>query len=159
MKIAGHPVELIVYDFDGVMTDNRALQLPDGSEAVFVNRSDGMAIAKMAELGMQQYIMSTETNPIVVRRAEKLRIPVSHAVSDKASALDVLLKDLGITPERTAFVGNDLNDLDAMLRIGVPIAPQDACTEVKEIAVITTVAIGGFGVVREIYDMFEKDES
>ena len=52
--------ELVVYDFDGVMTDNRALVLPDGGEAVFVNRGDGLAIARLHDLGVPQVIISTE---------------------------------------------------------------------------------------------------
>ena len=69
-------IELIVYDFDGVMTDNTALIFEDGTEAVFVNRGDGLAIAKIKEIDIPQVIISTERNSIFAKRGEKLKITV-----------------------------------------------------------------------------------
>ena len=63
MKLCGKTIKLIVYDFDGVMTDNKALIFYNGDEAVLINRSDGLAIEKIKSLGMLQLIISTEKNP------------------------------------------------------------------------------------------------
>ena len=76
-------LKLIIYDFDGVMTDNRALIMDDGREAVFIHRGDGFAVARIKEKGIAQIILSTETNPIVTARAKKLGIPVVQAVENK----------------------------------------------------------------------------
>ena len=65
-------LDLICYDFDGVMTDNRVLVDQDGREAVMVNRGDGLAVAAFKRLGLAQMILSTETNPVVAARAAKL---------------------------------------------------------------------------------------
>ena len=155
-KIRGREVDLFVYDFDGVMTDNTALLLPDGSEAVVVNRSDGLAVAKFKAMGVGQYIISTEENLIVSARAQKLGIPVLQAVENKAECLAGLLADLRVDSERTAFVGNDLNDLQAMQMVGLPIAPNDAYGQIKSIAAIVTQASGGRGVIRELLDIAEE---
>jgi len=57
-------IQLIVYDFDGVMTDNRVMVSEDGMESVMVSRADGLGINMIKEIGMPQMILSTETNPV-----------------------------------------------------------------------------------------------
>ena len=81
------PFDLICYDFDGVMTDNRVYISEAGVESVIVNRSDGLAIAALNRLNVRQTIISTEENPVVGVRAKKLKIPVLQGVSDKAERL------------------------------------------------------------------------
>ena len=81
-------IKLIVYDCDGVLTDNRVLVDEDGREAAFFNRGDGTGISRIRkEYSICQIIISTETNPIVVKRGEKLGIEVINGVDDKAAAL------------------------------------------------------------------------
>ena len=73
-------IKAIFYDFDGVMTNNKVLLSENGNESVFVNRSDGLAVSYFKELKIKQYIVSTEKNPVVSRRAEKLKIDVMQGV-------------------------------------------------------------------------------
>ena len=105
-------IDLIVYDFDGVMTDNRALVFDDGKEAVFVNRSDGLAVRLIKETGTKQLIMSTEKNPVVSARAQKIGIPCVQGVGSKLEVLSKYLAEHNINKEDVAFVGNDINDID-----------------------------------------------
>ena len=67
-------LSLIVYDFDGVMTDNKVYVNEEGQEMVQVNRGDGLGISLIKKLGIKQIILSTETNPVVSVRAKKLNI-------------------------------------------------------------------------------------
>ncbi len=143
---------MICYDFDGIMTDNRALVFEDGREAVFVNRSDGWAVARIKEMGIGQIILSTEENPVVAARARKLRIPVLQGLSDKRTALLDTVASGGWDFARVAYLGNDVNDLEAMRSVGFPVAPADAHPLVLEVADFVTSAIGGAGVVREFYE-------
>ena len=78
------------------MTDNRVLVDQNGTESVFVNRSDGLAVSRLKKAGYTQVIVSTETNPVVGRRAEKLGIPVVHGVDDKGEILRRYLEENGI---------------------------------------------------------------
>ena len=146
-------VALLVYDFDGVMTDNRALVDENGNESVFVNRSDGLAIAELRRLGVPQFILSTEANPVVLRRAEKLRIPCIHNCGDKRTALADYLMQNNIDPEKVVYCGNDINDLEVMRFVGLPVSPADGHWRVKEVAKYVTRAKGGEGVIRELYDL------
>ena len=94
-KISINDVDLIAYDFDGVMTDNKVIISESGKEYVVVNRSDGLAISKIKEMGIPQLILSAETNNIVKIRARKLNIPVLSGVKDKKKLLSrIVIKKL-----------------------------------------------------------------
>ena len=67
-------LKLIVYDFDGVMTNNKLYIDQNGNEMVRVNRADGLGIAEIKKIGIKQIIISTEKNPMISARAEKLDI-------------------------------------------------------------------------------------
>jgi YrbI family 3-deoxy-D-manno-octulosonate 8-phosphate phosphatase len=148
-------IDLVCYDFDGVMTDNRVLIDEIGREAVFVNRADGLAVAALRRLGVAQVIISTETNPVVTARARKLGIPVLQGQNNKAEALRTYTTKKNHALERTVYIGNDVNDLDAMRAVGFPIAPADAHSSIAAIAKLITRARGGEGVIREFFDCIE----
>jgi len=147
------PYQLVIYDFDGVMTDNRAFVFQDGTEAVLVNRSDGVGVNGIRELGIAQVIVSTEVNPVVGVRGRKLRLEVFQGVADKAAAVRRLLDERGVPREQAIYVGNDVNDLGAMAEVGMPVCPADAYPEVLRVARRVLVARGGGGVVRELFGL------
>lgn len=146
-------VELVAFDFDGVFTDNRVITHQDGSESVSCWRSDGIGISRILKLGIKVFIVSTETNPVVSIRAKKLRIPCIQSVEDKAAAILQICLDHGISPSRTMFVGNDINDIPAFQSIGIPVAVADAYEEIDPYVLFKTKRLGGFGAVREICDL------
>jgi YrbI family 3-deoxy-D-manno-octulosonate 8-phosphate phosphatase len=143
-------LDLVVYDFDGVMTDNSAYLSENGEEMVRIRRSDGFGVAMLRRAGIRQLIISAETNPVVAARAAKLQIEVLQGIEDKARALKRYCIDAGLTLHRTAYVGNDLSDIEVMESVGYSVAPADAYPLVKKIARIVTAARGGEGVVREL---------
>jgi len=149
-------IDLICYDFDGVMTDNRVLVLEDGTEGVFVNRGDGLAISEFKKSGLEQIILSTEENPVVSARGKKLNIPVLQGISDKRTALQAFVEENDLNLKNVIYVGNDINDLEAMKIVGCPVAPADAHSTILQLAAIVTKAPAGAGVIREIYDLFKK---
>lgn len=151
-------IDCIVYDFDGVMTDNRVLVSQDGTEAVFCNRADGLGVGLIRALGIPQMILSTEANPVVAARAAKLRIPAVQDCADKGAALARLLDARGLDPRRVLFVGNDVNDLPALRLVGWPVAPADAHPSALAAARLVTRARGGQGVVRELADILSGGE-
>lgn len=155
-KIDIRNIDLIVYDFDGVLTDNRVLLSQDGKESVFCNRSDGLTIGWLRRLNVRQIILSTEENPVVARRAQKLKIPAIHGVADKRSALTNYAAKHRLNLKKTVYIGNDLNDLEVMRVVGYPLAPQDAAAGIKKIARAVIPVKGGYGVVRELWENFLK---
>ncbi|GAA3750651.1 acylneuraminate cytidylyltransferase [Salinactinospora qingdaonensis] len=145
-------VDAVVTDFDGVHTDDGAQVDQEGREAVIVSRSDGMGVRLLREAGVRFCILSTEVNPVVRARADKLRVPVTHGLSDKRAALLKWISDEGLDPARVAYVGNDVNDLACMAEVGWPIAVPDAHSRVLAAARLVLSRPGGAGAVREVCD-------
>jgi len=144
-------IALIVYDFDGVLTDNRVLVDENGCESVVVNRSDGLAISWLRQAGIKQVIITTETNKVVVARARKLRIPVIRGVDDKRLVLLAYSRKHKINLKETIYIGNDLNDGEAMKLVGYPVCPADAAGEIRAISCLQLKTSGGAGVVRDLF--------
>jgi 3-deoxy-D-manno-octulosonate 8-phosphate phosphatase (KDO 8-P phosphatase) len=146
-------VRLIAFDFDGVFTDNTVYVNQDGVESVRCWRSDGLGLARLREVGVEAFILSTETNPVVTARAKKLKLPCRQGIEDKAVAILAACAEFGIAPQHTLFVGNDINDIPGFRSVGVPVAVADAYPEVLPHVVYQTEMRGGFGAVREVCDM------
>lgn len=145
-------IELLVLDFDGVLTDNRVLVHEDGTESVWCHRGDGWGIARLKEAGVPIVVLSTETNGVVAARCRKLGVECLQGQDDKGAALTRLLDARGMAAGRVAYVGNDVNDLDCLRTVGIPIAVADATGPAREAAVLVTTLPGGFGAVREVAD-------
>jgi|TARA_Y100000294_G_C8534037_1_gene328250 YrbI family 3-deoxy-D-manno-octulosonate 8-phosphate phosphatase len=145
-------IDLLILDFDGVLTDNRVYVMQDGQEAVACHRGDGWGINLLRNAGLEVIILSTETNPVVSTRAEKLGIECNQGCSDKAEAIREIIEARRLDPARVMYVGNDTNDTEAMAVVGHPVAPADAHPEILKIAKTVTQANGGQGVVRELAD-------
>ena len=143
-------IALVILDFDGVLTDNRVYVMEDGREAVACHRGDGWGIGILQQAGIEVMILSTERNPVVSARAEKLGIECRQNCSDKTVATAELLEEKGVNPARVMYVGNDTNDAGAMALVGHPAAPADAHPSILKMAKTVTNAKGGHGVVREI---------
>ena len=152
-------IKLIVYDFDGVMTDNRVFVNQDGREMVCVSRADGLAVERIKKLGINQLIITTENNPIVSMRAKKLGIPIYDGVMNKKNKLILYCKENNFDLKDVIFVGNDINDKEAMKAIGYSICPNDSHVDIKKISKIIMKTDGGDGVVRELYDLLIKGNS
>lgn len=151
-RLSLEQLDLIVYDFDGVMTDNRVFVMEDGREAVCANRADGLGIDMLRAAGLRQFMISTETNAVVAARARKLGLDVVQGCSDKAAALARFCRDHSVELPRVAYVGNDTNDLEAMFMVGVAVAPADAHPKIIAMADLVTQTRGGEGVIRELAD-------
>jgi len=146
-------VQLIAFDFDGVFTDNTVYVTQDGIESVRCWRSDGLGLSRLHKIGVRSFIISTEVNSVVKARANKLKMPCKQGVEDKAAAILDTCREMGIAPEHTMFVGNDINDIPAFESIGVPVAVADAYPEVDPHILFRTEKPGGFGAVREVCDL------
>lgn len=147
-------VRLVVFDFDGVFTDNRVLVDQDGREAVFCSRADGIGLQALSRIGVGALILSTETNPVVSARAAKLRIECVQGLGGtKWAALEEMLAQRGLASGDVAYVGNDINDLDCLRHVGVSICVADAYPDVMETANYVTARPGGQGAVREVCDL------
>lgn len=149
-------IRLVVFDFDGVFTDNMVYVFEDGREAVRCFRGDGLGLQRLERLGIATLIVSTETNPVVSARCRKLGIQCVQGCADKRAALEARVQEMGLSLAQVAFVGNDINDLPCLMCVMLPIVVQDAHPDVTPYALYQTKARGGHGAVREICDLFER---
>ena len=146
-------VDLVVFDFDGVMTDDCVIVDQNGIESVRCSRADGMGVRLLRESGMKIIVLSTERNPVVMTRCKKLNLECIHGVLKKGDILSNYMKENGIDPQNVVYVGNDVNDLPCFPLVGCALVPADANVKVKNEADIVLSHNGGEGAVRELCDM------
>jgi|TARA_Y100000310_G_scaffold252836_1_gene259580 YrbI family 3-deoxy-D-manno-octulosonate 8-phosphate phosphatase len=151
-------IQLIVYDFDGVMTDNKVFVDQNCNELVQVNRADGLGVAEIKKLGIEQMIISTEKNPVVSARASKLNIPCLQGIDNKKKALMDYCHKNNVELNNVAYVGNDINDIEAMKMAGITFCPADSHDRIKEISQYILETKGGQGVVRELLDFINQQK-
>ncbi len=151
-------IDVLVFDFDGVLTDNSVYIDESGREQVKCSRSDGLAFDVLRKINKPVCIISTEKNSVVSSRAAKLRIPVIQGVSDKARELEKLANEHSYQLSKILFVGNDLNDYPAMNLCGFTACPGDSHQVIQELSTFVLRTEGGKGVVRElIEEIFQLD--
>ncbi len=146
-------LNILVYDFDGVMTNNKVYIDKFGNEIVQVNRSDGLAINKINELGIKQIILSTEKDTVVSQRAKKLKLLCLQNVYNKKTTLIEFCESNNYDLENVGYVGNDINDEDVMRIVGITFCPSDSHVKIKKISQNILRTKGGDGVIRELYDL------
>ena len=151
-------VKAIVTDFDGVMTDDAATVDQNGVESVRVSRRDGLGVEFLRRDGRARFlILSKEKNPVVSRRAEKLKVDCLQARDDKVGALSDWLREAGIDWTDIIFVGNDVNDLGALEKAGISACPSDAHPAVARICDWIIPVRGGDGVIRAVAERYLGD--
>ena len=146
-------VDLIVFDFDGVMTDNTAYVNEDGIESVKVSRGDGMGIELLRNAGVDMFVLSTEPNPVVAARCRKLKLGYEHGVGRKGEALPNILAARGVDPANVVYLGNDVNDLPCFPLVGCAVVVSDAHPAAAAKADLVLSKPGGQGAVRELADL------
>ena len=145
-------IKAIVFDFDGVFTDNKVIVSQDGSEFVVCDRGDGMGITLLKEIGIRMMILSKERNPVVSARGSKLGIEVIQGCDDKLPALSSWLEQNALDKESCAYIGNDINDKECLLAVGLAVIPHDAHHSVRKIGAWRLKSDGGRGAIRELAD-------
>jgi 3-deoxy-D-manno-octulosonate 8-phosphate phosphatase (KDO 8-P phosphatase) len=148
------PIELLVLDVDGVLTDGQVIYAGTETEVKAFHVRDGSAVALWKREGKRAVIISGRDSPAVARRAAELGIdPVLQGAADKLAALRKILTATGLAPQCVAAIGDDLPDLPVLASVGLAIAVADACPEVCEAAQYVTQAPGGRGAVREAIEL------
>lgn len=150
-------VKLVVFDFDGVFTDNAVYVSQSGEEMVRCWRGDGIGIQRLKKHGIDVVVISTESNDVVKVRCAKLGIQCITGSRRKLSTLQQVAGEKRVQMSDIAFVGNDINDMECLKAVGMPIVVHDAHPDVKSTLpsmgkVLVTSAAGGYGAVREVCD-------
>ncbi len=147
-------VKLLLLDVDGVLTDGSITYLSGGGEAKSFNTQDGLGIKLLQESGVAVGIITARSSEAVERRAQDLQFAyVFQGKQDKLTVYESILKETGLRPPQTAYMGDDLMDLPILNRVGFAAAPANAVAEVRQRVHYTAERGGGRGAVREICDL------
>lgn len=154
-------IDLIICDFDGVITDNRVWVDQDGTETVAAYRSDSVRVKDLRAIGIDVMILSSEPNRVVEARARKMGVEAIHgiALDDKGRVMLEVLERKNIKAENVIFIGNDINDLPCFEVAGWSVAVADAYPEVIAAADHVLNKAGGHGALRELCDLILKNRS
>ena len=160
-------IRLFLTDVDGCLTDGGMYYSANGDELKRFCVYDGMGMVQLRKKGIKCGILTSETTPIVERRAKKLNLDylfmgVGSQVQDGAtSKLEVcqqICKEMGIGLDEVCYVGDDVNDLDILQSVGMPVCPRNARPEVKQISGIWVLEhCGGDSAIREVADRILKE--
>ena len=152
-------IRCLVLDVDGVLTKGEITYTSSGEELKTFHAKDGMGLAIAHAMGLQTAIITGRTSSIVERRAKELKIShVQMGSHNKSAGLQEVLDTLQVELQEVAYMGDDLNDLVVMSRVGLAMTPQDGVPEIKDIAHYICQANGGEGAVREAVEYILKRE-
>lgn len=148
-------IKLFVTDVDGVMTDCGMYYTEKGDELKKFNTRDGMGIQLLREKGIKTAIITKENSKIVLNRAKKLKIDeLYQGTEDKLAVFEELRKKYNFDYSEIVYVGDDINDIPVLEKVGVSFCPSDAVNEVKDVCDYVLSKKGGHGVIREIVNIF-----
>jgi 3-deoxy-D-manno-octulosonate 8-phosphate phosphatase (KDO 8-P phosphatase) len=151
------PIELLVVDVDGVLTDGAIVIDDHGVESKHFHVRDGLAYSLWHRAGKQSAILSGRKAQVVEHRAAELKIGyLVQGLAEKGEPFRGLIAELGLDTRQVCFVGDDLVDLPVLRAAGLAVCPSDAAAEVKSAVHLVTGAIGGRGVVREVVEVILK---
>lgn len=147
-------------DVDGVMTDGGVYLIGEKDEMKRFDIQDGMGITLIQAAGIKTAIITGRQSIVVDRRAKELKMAeVFQGYADKTEALDFLVQKYLITADEVAYIGDDVQDIPLLMRVGLPIAVQNARQNVKDICRYVTSASGGHGAVREVVEWMLEERT
>ncbi len=150
-------IKMLMLDIDGVMTDGRIIMDDEGRELKNFNVRDGHGLKVMQRYGIKVAIITGRQSNLVKHRAKDLDIKdVYQKVFNKKEVFEKILKKHKLSPEETAFIGDDIVDIPVLKRVGFSVAVADAVDVVKKQVDYITSHEGGKGAVREVCEMILK---
>ena len=146
-------IRLLLFDVDGVLTDGTILLHADGSESKHFHIRDGAAIVRAQRAGLRVGILSARSADATAHRAAQLGIAlVVQGASDKLAAYEQILRDTAVSDADVAYMGDDLQDLPVLSRVGFSAAPADAAAAVRSRVDWVSSLPGGRGAASELIE-------
>ena len=150
-------ISTFVFDVDGVLTDGSVLLLPNGEQSRIMNIKDGYALQLAIKQGYNICIITGGKCEMVKKRLEGLGIKDIYLnISDKADKIDDYIHANHLKKEEVLYMGDDMPDYEAMLKVGVATCPNDSAPEIKQISTYISPFRGGQGCVRDIIEQVLK---
>ncbi len=151
------PIKMFLTDCDGCLTDAGMYYSENGDELKKFNSKDGMGFKILREYGIITGIITGEDRKLNKRRAEKLHLDIlEDGCEDKVTAIKMYCDKRGINLKNVCYIGDDINDIEALKVVGFSCCPQDAVDKVKSIVDFVAKSKGGEGVIREVVEQLLK---
>lgn len=152
--------KLVITDIDGVWTDGGMYYTSEGDVMKRFSVKDGWGVIFLRELNIPIAIMTGEDSPLVQKRADKLKIKYCFlGVKDKVLQAEQLCLELGISLQDVAFIGDDLNDLPLLQKVGFSASPCNTPDYVKREVNYVCKTHGGYGAFREFVEKILSDHN
>ena len=147
-------IRLIISDVDGVLTDGGMYYSNEGELCKRFHTRDGMAVELLLNHGIKTILITKEKSKIAILRAKKMNVSkIYYGITKKEAELSGICKKYDVTPKEIMYVGDDVNDLELMRKVGFSATPKDGIGQIKKVADYVCKAKGGEGVLREVADM------
>ena len=152
-------VKAFVFDVDGVFTDGSITPTADGDFLRTYYAQDGYAVAYAIQQGYRVCVISGGRGELLKRRFEMLKVEDTYFnCADKEQALAEFLAKYDLDAADVIYMGDDIPDLGVMRKVGIPVCPADACSEVVEASRYVSEFKGGRGAVRDIIEQVLRSQ-
>ena len=152
-------IKLLITDVDGVLTDGGRYYSNRGEILKKFHVRDGMGVNLLLRNGVNTVIVTKETSKIVDKWAKSMNVTkVFSGIKTKENELKKICKMYKLSPSEISYIGDDVNDLELMKRVGFSATPNDGIEQAKKIADYVCKVSGGKGVLREICDIILKEK-
>ena len=146
-------INTFIFDVDGVLTDGTVTLFPDGEQVRKMSTRDGYAMQYALKKGYRIAIISGGSSKGVQKRFDYLGLTDVHlGCSNKMEVFTELVQAYNLNTEHILYMGDDLPDLEVMKKVGLPTCPQNAATEIKQMAEYVSPKNGGDGCVRDVIE-------
>lgn len=146
-------IKAIIFDVDGVLSAETITLHPNGEPMRTVNIKDGYAIQLAMKQGLRIVILTGGKTESVRKRYENLGVEdIFMACAVKLKVYEEFLANYGYTNEEIMYMGDDIPDYEIMQRVGCPVCPKDACSDIKALSIYTSDRTGGHGCGRDVIE-------
>ena len=153
-------IKLVLTDVDGVLTDGGRYFSDKGEIIKKFHVRDGMGINLLLRNGIQTVIITKENSKITKKWAKEMNVSKTYSgIKNKEKELEKICKSYKILPSEIAFIGDDVNDIELMKKVGFSATPFDGILQAKKIVNYVCKTSGGNGALREIIDLILKEKS
>jgi len=144
-------IKALVFDVDGVLSDNTIPMDAEGQPLRTLNVKDGYAIQLAVKRGLVVAIISGGRSEVVEKRYHYLGVKhIYMGSSVKIHDLEHLMQQTGVQLHEMLYMGDDIPDYEVMQRVGLPVCPADAAPEIKAISRYVSPCVGGHGAARDV---------
>ena len=147
-------IKILLTDVDGVLTDGGMYYSAHGDVMKKFNAKDGMGINILRKKNIPTIIITKEKTKIIKQWAKKMNgAKLYDGIKQKELMINTICSKYKVKPEELAYIGDDINDIELLKRVGLSAAPADSIKEVRKICNYVCKTYSGFGVLREVCDL------